>query len=150
MDERGERPNDRELAERVLEKFRTDGKIRAVKLYMELTGAGLAEAKEAVEELERRASSASEARGDSGGRGESADEAEIERETMQRLKSTGKIQAVKYFMERTGMSLRDSKSAVERLAALHGLPADDPRGCAGVLLFVLLPAFALLLLRWSD
>ncbi len=145
MDGREGRPNDRDLAEQVLDTFRRDGKIAAVKLYIDLTGVGLAEAKGAVEAIERGASGV---RGETDSTSALPDEDEIERETMRRLTADGKIQAVKYFMERTGMSLGDAKTAVERLAALHGLPAEDPRGCLGAVLFVVIPAIGLLL-RWS-
>jgi hypothetical protein len=43
-----------ELEPKVLEKYRTEGKIQAIRLYRDETGAGLREAKNAVEALARR------------------------------------------------------------------------------------------------
>jgi len=100
-------------------------KIEAVKLYREQTGAGLAEAKEAVEALER-----DEARG-----AEGPADSDLEPEIVSLLEQGRKIEAVKLYREKTGVDLKEAKDAVEAIAAEHHIPG--PSGCLGMVLLVL-------------
>ena len=86
-------------------------KIEAVKLYMNYRNCSLADAKRAVEALERGADLAPPAAADGA----------LEAEVLRWLREDEKIKAVKLYRDRTGGSLRDSKQAVEALAARHGI-----------------------------
>jgi ribosomal protein L7/L12 len=89
----------------VLALARAGEKIAAIKLYREQTGAGLAEAKTAVEGLLE--GTAPPARRPA----PAADESEV-----RRLAKAGQlIQAIKLHREITGLGLAESKAAVERL-----------------------------------
>ena len=110
----------------------TDGrKIEAIKLYRDITGAGLKEAKDAVEALERgdvppRSSSPSS--GDS--------------EILELMRAGQKIRAIKVYRDKTGSGLADAKNAVEAMARAHGLPAG-PSGCGTAVLATILVAILL-------
>jgi ribosomal protein L7/L12 len=107
----------------------TGQKIRAVKLYRERTGAGLKEAKDAVEAI---------------GRGEKVVLAfreidqEVESQLIGLLQQGQKIQAIKVCRARTGMGLKEAKDTVEGLAAKHGLAVAKGGGCLGAVILVLL------------
>lgn len=99
-------------------------KIDAIKRYREATGAGLAEAKQAVEAL---------------GRGETLPAAQpadsdLETEIVSLLEAGQKIKAIKLYRERSGTSLIEAKDAVEAIATDHHMPAKG--GCLGVVLLV--------------
>ena len=94
-------------------------KIEAIKIYREVTGVGLREAKEAVERLEAgqplvfTSSASVNLSGTSAAVDQAAQMAEV-----QRLAQSGqKIQAIKIYREMTGLGLREAKEAVERLEA---------------------------------
>ncbi|MHB1038442.1 MAG: ribosomal protein L7/L12 [Pirellulales bacterium] len=99
-------------------------KIEAIKFYRELTGAGLKEAKDAVEALER---------------GESLEPPQKpvaeswEPEIVALMEQGRKIEAIKLYREKTGLGLKDAKEAVEAIAARHGI-APSRSGCLGVVL----------------
>jgi ribosomal protein L7/L12 len=99
-------------------------KIEAIKLYREVTGAGLKEAKEAVEALDRR------------GGLPSVDDPEFEPGLLSLLRQGLKIDAIKLYRERTGAGLKEAKEAVEALASRHGIAPKGP-GCAGVVALAL-------------
>jgi ribosomal protein L7/L12 len=99
-------------------------KIEAIKVLREATGAGLAEAKRAVEAIERGEWSPSAI---------AASDSDLE--LLQLFQERGKIAAIKLHRERTGAGLKESKDFVEALAVQHGIEA--PRGgCLGVLAFL--------------
>ena len=100
-------------------------KIEAIKVYRERTGAGLAEAKDAVEALEagQRLPSQAIDRG-------------FESELVALLEQGQKIEAIRLYRDKTGAGLKEAKDAVEALAAKHGLPVGRS-GCAGVVLLCL-------------
>ncbi|MBI5759325.1 MAG: ribosomal protein L7/L12 [Planctomycetales bacterium] len=97
-------------------------KIEAIRIYREATKVGLAEAKYAVEELERNAST------DVSKHDDDSDE-----DLLQLLREGEKIEAIKRHRGRTGAGLKESKDYVEALAARHGI-ADPRVGCFGMLL----------------
>jgi ribosomal protein L7/L12 len=115
-----------ELVDRVRALLDAGQKIAAIKAFREATGAGLAEAKEAVEALERGEPLPSKRRPD-----------DSEEDLLSLLEQGRKIEAIKLHRERTGAGLKEAKDAVEALAGRHGIKAT---GCASivVLLFVLL------------
>jgi len=115
-------------------------KIEAIKLYRELTGAGLAEAKHAMDAmladtnlrmpLPEPASS-----------GEALD---VEAELLRLLHEGQKIEAIKRYREWSGAGLKDAKDAVEALAARHGIVAKSA-GCLSMLALCLILAVILVL-----
>lgn len=122
--------------------------IPAIKLYRERTGVvGLAEAKAAVERI---------------GRGESFTDQEavgadsqvaadaLEEQILELLVAGKKIAAIKLYRERTGSGLKDSKDAVEALAARHGIVAPARSGCVGVLALLLSGVICGLIWVWHS
>jgi ribosomal protein L7/L12 len=101
-------------------------KIEAIKQYREVTGAGLAEAKDAVEAL---------VRGESLPSRESVD-SPFESEIISLLEQGRKIEAVKLYRENTGVGLKEAKDFIEALAADHRITVPSRSGCLGVVLFV--------------
>jgi ribosomal protein L7/L12 len=111
-------------------------KIDAIKLYREASGAGLAEAKNFVERLERGASvDANEINGLSD---------EIVQQIQAAVFAGQKIEAIRLHRTATGMGLKESKDFVEALEArLRSLSPGEfapPRqkGCSMMLLVMLL------------
>ncbi len=121
---------------RVLALLRNGRKIEAIKLYRDVTGAGLKEAKDAVESLERDGSLPSKRV--AAGSGAGVDNAEI----LELLRAGQKIRAIKLYRERTGSGLADAKNAVEALARAEGLPAGGS-GCGSAVLSLLALALVL-------
>ena len=88
--------------------------IDAVKLYREITGAGLKEAKDAVEAI---------ARGEpvqinnvvTTHVGGATDQAEKMKDVVRLIKDGNKIEAIKTFREATGVGLKEAKDAVEAI-----------------------------------
>ena len=101
-------------------------KIEAIKQYRAATGAGLAEAKNAVEALERGESLPSR---------ESVDSS-FEGKILSLLKQGQKIGAIKLYREKTGVGLKEAKDFIEALVADQGIAATSRSGCLGVVLFV--------------
>ncbi len=92
--------------------------IRAIQLYREATGVGLAEAKEAVEEMAQNELTKPPA----GVR--NYDDPVLEAKLKSLLSRGKKIEAVKIYREEYGVSLKEAKDAVERVEA------SMPRGTA--------------------
>jgi ribosomal protein L7/L12 len=101
-------------------------KIEAIKRYRELTGAGLKDAKEAVEALER--GEAMPVREQGG--------VPFETEIVVLLKHEQKLDAIKLYRERTGAGLKEAKDFIEALAADNRIAAQPKSGCLGVVLLV--------------
>lgn len=101
------------------------GPIAAIKAYRELTGAGLAEAKNAVEQLmagppKRDEPTAPPLPQSTAFRSEGpAPEQQVE--LLEMLRQGAKIPAIKRYREITGSGLKEAKEAVEELALKHGL-----------------------------
>jgi large subunit ribosomal protein L7/L12 len=110
--------------------------IEAIKLYRDITGAGLKEAKDAVEALERGGVPPSRSAASSG------DDAEI----LELMRAGHKIRAIKLYRDKTGAGLADAKNAVEAMARAHGLPAGQS-GCGTTVLAAILLALLLGLVR---
>jgi ribosomal protein L7/L12 len=106
------------------------GKIAAIKLYRERTGTGLAEAKSAVEAIERQSPAPPPMAGD------------LEQQVLVLLQGGKKIEAIRVYREQTGVGLKEAKDAVEALAGKHGIAAKGA-GCAGMLLIAMMLATAI-------
>ena len=102
-------------------------KIEAIKQYRAATGAGLADAKNAVEALERAGSLPPR---------ESVDSS-FEGKILSLMKQGKKIGAIKLYREKTGVGLKEAKDFIEALAADQGIAASSRSGCLGVVLFVM-------------
>jgi ribosomal protein L7/L12 len=114
-------------------------KIDAIRMYREQTGAGLREAKDAVDALERGENlpKGPRAAGSAGVR------ADLKADLWALMQDGQKIQAIQFYRERTGCSLKQAKDAVEAVAREHGV-APKTAGCMGVILFWLALSGALL------
>ncbi len=108
-------------------------KIEAVQRYRAATGAGLADAKRAVESLML-------------GNGPSLRDpidSTFENQILSLLKQGKTIPAIKLYREKTGVGLKQAKDFIEALAADQGIVSSRP-GCLGVvLLLVLIPLAAI-------
>jgi ribosomal protein L7/L12 len=109
-------------------------KIDAIKLYRDRTGAGLAEAKAAVEALEQGETMTIRASRVTQGTSAEADLLDL-------LRQGQKVEAIKVYRERTGTGLREAKEAIERLAAQHEI-APRGSGCLAMLAVTLAAAGA--------
>ena len=126
-------------------------KIDAIKIYREVTGLGLKESKDAVEAMEVGPRDLLErdltnSRPDREGRTNevSALSAAEQASVVESLRQGRKIEAIKRYMDATGLGLKESKDAVEamptsgpapesRLPRPHFDPFDQKnRGCFGI------------------
>jgi ribosomal protein L7/L12 len=104
-------------------------KIAAIKLYREQTGVGLAEAKNAVESIERGDGLPDHAA--------AATAADPIQQILQLLAAGKKIEAIKIYRQQTNVGLKEAKDAVEALAAENGIVPPPRSGCFGVLALLL-------------
>lgn len=106
-------------------------KIEAIKRYRELTGAGLKEARDVVEAIDR---------GQATGFPTAANvDDRFRRELIELLRKGRKIEAIKAYRARTGAGLKEAKDAVEALDPRP--PGERGGGClAGLLLLGLIAA----------
>ncbi len=100
-------------------------KIAAIKRYREETGAGLAEAKAAVESL---------VAGESLPTPNPIDSAELTAEVVSLLGRGEENQAIKLCREQRRGSLKEARKAVAQIAAQNGIPLSSGIGCLGVIL----------------
>src|SRR5262249_22145957 len=118
---------DGESLEREIRSLLSQGnKIGAIKLYRAHTGAGLADAKSAVELIEK-----GEPLPD-----EKAVAGDLEDQILELMGRGQKIEAIKHYRERTGAGLKEAKDAVELLATRHGI-ASTKTGCFGFLVLLI-------------
>lgn len=110
-------------------------KIAAIKRYREATGAGLAEAKAAVESLEAVGSFPERVR---------PDNSDLTDQIVGLLGRGEKIEAVKLYRERTRSGLKEAKEAVERIGEQNGIRSTSGSGCFGVVLLGIVVAVGLL------
>jgi ribosomal protein L7/L12 len=115
--------DDAEFAAEILALLAEGQKIEAIKRYRERTGAGLAEAKKAVELLEGQGAVARQPL-----------DPPVEQEIVALLEQGRKIQAIKLYREHTGTGLKEAKQAVEAVAAERGIPSKAGIGCLGLVL----------------
>ena len=104
------------------------GKIEAIKHYREQTGAGLAEAKQAVEAIEAGSYDPSAFGG--------ATNADLADQLDPLLRAGNLIGAIKLYRERTGVGLKQAKDEVEALARQRNIPLKQIGCGATVLLFL--------------
>ncbi len=111
-----------ELADRVRRLLADGQKIEAIKVLHEATGAGLAEAKQAVEAIQLGEIY----------KADGLDEG-LEGDLLRLLQAGRKIEAIQRYRERNPCGLKEAKDFVEALAAQHGIVAIRG-GCLGVVL----------------
>jgi ribosomal protein L7/L12 len=100
--------------------------IEAIKVYREATGAGLKQAKDAVDGL---------VRGD-GLPQPVADAKDLESTILAMLRRNEKIGAIKLYRDRAGSGLKEAKEAVEEVGRRNGI-VPQGGGCAGTILAAL-------------
>ncbi|MCA9193494.1 MAG: hypothetical protein KDB03_17095 [Planctomycetales bacterium] len=138
---------DDHLRQQIAELMQQGNKIAAVKLYKDVHGCGLAEAKQAVEDLfpvdsvvgnspgsslsESQAGSADVARGST-----QLSEQEAIDKILEHLTAGEKIEAIKVYRSYYNSSLMDAKIAIDALQQKHGIQSQKRGGCLGSLLLV--------------
>lgn len=110
-------------------------KIEAIQLYRDRSGADLAEAKQAVEGLQRGRSLPRPT--DS----VSPPPADLEEEVIRLLQDGRKLEAVRAYRERTGLGLKESRDSVEAIARRNHI--ESRSGCLGVLVAIAVAATGL-------
>jgi ribosomal protein L7/L12 len=110
-------------------------KIEAIKLYREQTGAGLKEAKDAVEAIEQGAIEPFSRLEYIAARALTRVR-ETDAEMEQLLRANNFIGAIKLYRERTGVGLKEAKDAVESFAAERNIPSKNI-GCGASALVAL-------------
>lgn len=119
-----------DLEEEIRQLLSSGNKIQAIKVYREKTGAGLAEAKDAVEAL--AAGGAFDGQALDGGA--LADDPELTDEVKELIGQGNAMLAIKLVRERTGRSLKKSKELVDQIGVDSGLASPSGSGCLGVIL----------------
>jgi ribosomal protein L7/L12 len=104
---------DEDAGRRLAELVKAGRTLEALKLVREVTGCGLKEAKDAVDQLARGEALRAAPAKPGGG---SADEVLAEA-VRQLLRRGAKLEAVKLYRERKGCGLKEAMDAVEKIAA---------------------------------
>lgn len=130
-----EAPSDPSRDREIIGFLQQGQKIPAIKRYRELTGAGLKEAKEAVEAMEAGETPPIER----------PDDGSWEAEVVSLLRQGQKIPAIKIYRERTGVGLKEAKEAVEAIATEQDIPRAAGAGCGGAVLLGLVMLLSALL-----
>tara|TARA_R110002072_G_scaffold13481_3_gene56965 strand:- start:32117 stop:32536 length:420 start_codon:yes stop_codon:yes gene_type:complete len=120
-----------DLEEEIRQLLNSGNKIQAIKTYREKTGAGLAEAKDAVEAL---AAGDPLAGAQSQGEYAAADDSGLADEVKELLGQGNALLAIKLVRERTGRSLKESKELVDQIGVDSGLTSPSGSGCLGAVL----------------
>ena len=111
--------------EEIRELLESGNKILAIKRYREKTGAGLAEAKAAVESFE------------AGGRFSERvqpDNPDVMGELVSLLGHGEKIKAIKLCRQTYSVGLKEAKDAIDLIGEQNGIPSSSGYGCLGVVL----------------
>ena len=116
--------DDKDLEDKLRVLLAAGRKIDAVVQYRAATGAGLAEAKDAVEALERGALLPSARPGGS----------TFEGEIISLLEQGRKIAAIQLYRRKAGVGLKEAKDFIDALAADRRISVPPRSGCLGVLL----------------
>lgn len=119
-----------DFEEQIRQLLASGNKIQAIKVYCEQTGAGLAEAKDAVEALDTS--------GDLAG-GPPSDRVPVNDpnlvdEVKELLGQGNSVLAIKLVRERTGHGLKESKEIVDQIGVDSGLTSPSGSGCLGAVL----------------
>lgn len=135
---------DHDTQSRVRELLALDRKIEAIKVYREATGLGLAEAKHAVEMMDRAPARP--------GAVAAAPNPGDEHQVRELLLAGRKIEAIKHYREAHGSGLREAKDAVEAmersLPPAPGGPQSTSRsGCGATAALAVAVAVVALFLR---
>jgi ribosomal protein L7/L12 len=118
-----------QLLDQILPLLAKQQKLEAIKVIRTALNLSLADAKQAIDQLEAERFSLT---GATPAAGQADDSWQT---TARELLLQGKaLQAIKLCKERTGCSLQSAKEQVEALASKHGLSARS--GCLGMLLFI--------------
>ena len=123
-----DRLDEKSFRSQLLELVTQGQKTQAIAAYQRRTGAGLTAAQEYIDGLDSDQEFAL-----------ASPIADVEWEVGKMLERGEKIEAVKVYRERTGVSLKMAKDEVEALEIRLGLASEaiDPKaGCAGMLLFL--------------
>jgi large subunit ribosomal protein L7/L12 len=129
----GELPEQTALEARIRSLLEQNEKISAIKLFREQTGAGLKQARDAVDALERGEPLVVPAAPDRGS----------DQEILSLLEQGQKISAIKLYQERTGLGLKEAKEAVDAMAVRHGLAKKSGGGCLGMIVLLTTTAWLL-------
>lgn len=125
-----------EQREAILKQLRAGNQIAAIKLYKDAVGGDLKSAKEFVTQLQHALETGEKS--DPNGNAQNTAH-QISQDTLEEittlLKRGEKIAAIKVYRSATGGSLRDSKAAVESIAAEQGLELKTS-GCGATVLFL--------------
>lgn len=113
-------------------------KLEAMKVYREVSGVSLAEAKAAVEAIADAAAGGISSAASQEAAAGPIDDA-FEAELVALLRGGQWITAIKLYGERTGSQLRESKAFIDALAVRHGL-RPTPSGCGGVIAVLVIVA----------
>ncbi|TWT55848.1 50S ribosomal protein L7/L12 [Thalassoglobus neptunius] len=132
--------------ETLLETLRSGNHIEAIKLYREWTGSNLAQAKLAVEEMQRKfesGMSAEEILQSAEADSSNTDSDDAQRQAvLEEIRKGRKLQAIKIYRDYSGAGLKDAKEFIEQLT--EQLKKEDPsfvpKGNAGCGAAVLLLA----------
>jgi ribosomal protein L7/L12 len=117
-----------DLNDEILALLAAGNKIQAIKRFREETGTGLAEAKSAVEAIERGIRVEVPQRVDP----KSLTPEQLMQEVLALVKQNRYLWAIKTYGEATGSQLQESKAQVDRLMRANGL--EPPKsGCGGVI-----------------
>lgn len=111
--------------------------ILAIKCYREATGAGLADAKSAIEHFARTGSFEDAA---FSAETVSSDSPQCAEEVVRLMQLSQKIEAVKFYRDQKGCGLKEAKDAVERIARENGIEDTQGNGCLGIVLLAIVTA----------
>lgn len=119
--------SDSDFETELLDLLRSGHKIEAIKLYRQYTGQGLAEAKTAVERLEKEGVLSER---------HTAVDADLEAQIMALLGQGSTIEAIKLVRDRTGASVKSAHQQVQQVGAKLGIRVSERSGCLSCIVLV--------------